>query len=177
MTANSCIEFASSEEHTKYYLSIRCIPSTDVGVKLKEFKPILITCISLLNSHITTECVGKVMNAENCDKTIRWYMGILSQKFKKKSWVQAPKGVFDDNINKENDDNYSTFKMTSNIVSSMHFIPAMIFTSVFMILPFFYSVQLIREIVMNSLSVDQEEVNEFNSLLSTSKNNLPNINL
>ena len=104
-------------------------------------------------------------------------MEILSQKFGKKSWVQVPKGVCDDNINKENEDNYSTVKMTSNIVSSIHFIPAMIFTSVFMILPFFYSVQLIWGIVMNSLSVDQEEVNEFNLLLSTSKNNLPNINL
>ena len=71
ITAYSCIEFANSEEHTEYYLSIRCIPSTDVDVKLKEFKPILITCIYLLNSHTTTECVGKVMNAENCDKTIR----------------------------------------------------------------------------------------------------------
>ena len=71
MTAYSCIEFGSSEEHTEYYLSIRCIPSTDVGVKLKEFKPILITCLSLLNSHTTTECIGKAMNTENCDKTIR----------------------------------------------------------------------------------------------------------
>jgi len=63
--------------------------------------------------------------------------GNIVKQFGEKSWVQATKGVCDDHTNKDNDDSDSTVKMTSNMVSLINLIPAMIFISVFMILPFF----------------------------------------
>jgi len=165
--------FINSNKHV-HLMSDDLYQIDATGTKMKAFKPNLITWISLLNSHATTECVGKVRNVEDCDSELDdtkeyCHKDLIGKQF----WVQAPKEDFDDPNNKNNYNNDSTDKKDiEDSISSTLFMSAMISISVFIIFPFcFYFVQLLRENVIKSTSAGQEEVIELNALLPTSDNN------
>jgi len=156
--------FINSKQHM-YLTYERLYTSDAAGTKTTAFEPNLITWISLLNSYASTECVGDVRNAKDCDPelnvTFRYcHEDLVGKKF----YVHTPKGECDDFDNNDNDDDDDK--------SSMLFTWTMICISIVVIPPIvFYFVQLIRKRNNKSSSSAAEEeavVFDGNSDLTTS---------